>query len=98
MLLNSRKQMLLATMLLPTAWTGSAGAADKPNIVVIWGDDIGWFNISAYNRGMMTYRTPNIDRIASEGILFTDAIWPKQLYGRPCGIHYGSEPLSYRTS
>ncbi len=45
----------------------------KPNILVIWGDDIGWFNISAYNRGMMGYKTPNIDRIASEGILFTDA-------------------------
>ena len=44
----------------------------KPNIVIIWGDDIGQFNISAYNRGMMGYRTPNIDRIASEGALFTD--------------------------
>jgi len=39
--------------------------SSKPNIVVIWGDDIGQFNISAYNRGMMGYRTPNIDRIAS---------------------------------
>ena len=48
-------------------------AADKPNILVIWGDDVGWFNISAYNRGMMGYRTPNIDRIANEGMLFTDA-------------------------
>jgi arylsulfatase A-like enzyme len=44
----------------------------KPNILVIWGDDIGGFNISAYNRGMMGYRTPNIDSIASEGALFTD--------------------------
>ena len=50
-----------------------AVAADKPNILIIWGDDIGWFNISAYNRGMMGYKTPNIDRIASDGILFTDA-------------------------
>ena len=48
-------------------------AADKPNILVIWGDDIGWFNISAYNDGMMGYTTPNIDRIAKEGIRFTDA-------------------------
>ena len=48
-------------------------AADKPNILIIWGDDIGPFNISAYNRGMMGYKTPNIDRIANEGILFTDA-------------------------
>jgi arylsulfatase A-like enzyme len=45
----------------------------KPNILVIFGDDIGLYNISAYNRGGMGYRTPNIDRIADEGILFTDA-------------------------
>lgn len=44
----------------------------KPNILVIWGDDIGQFNISAYNRGMMGYKTPNIDKIAAEGALFTD--------------------------
>lgn len=44
----------------------------KPNILVIWGDDIGQFNISAFNRGMMGYQTPNIDRIAREGALFTD--------------------------
>ncbi len=45
----------------------------KPNILVIWGDDIGQYNISAYNMGVMGYRTPNIDRIASEGMIFTDA-------------------------
>ena len=44
----------------------------KPNILVIMGDDIGYWNISAYNRGMMGYRTPNIDRIAAEGAIFTD--------------------------
>ena len=44
----------------------------KPNILVIMGDDIGYWNISAYNRGMMGYRTPNIDRIANEGAIFTD--------------------------
>jgi arylsulfatase len=47
-------------------------AASKPNILVIWGDDIGVWNVSAYNQGMMGYRTPNIDRIAREGALFTD--------------------------
>ena len=47
-------------------------AKKKPNILILWGDDIGQFNISAYNRGMMGYKTPNIDRIASEGALFTD--------------------------
>jgi arylsulfatase len=44
----------------------------KPNILFIMGDDIGWFNVSAYNLGIMGYRTPNIDRIAKEGALFTD--------------------------
>jgi arylsulfatase A-like enzyme len=44
----------------------------KPNILIIWGDDIGWFNVSAYNLGLMGYRTPNIDRVAKEGALFTD--------------------------
>jgi arylsulfatase len=47
-------------------------AQDKPNILVIWGDDVGYWNISAYNQGMMGYETPNIDRIAKEGALFTD--------------------------
>ena len=50
-----------------------AFAQDKPNILVIWGDDIGQFNVSAYNMGMMGYETPNIDRIADEGMIFTDA-------------------------
>ena len=47
-------------------------AQKKPNILIIWGDDIGQFNVSAYNQGMMGYKTPNIDRIAKEGALFTD--------------------------
>jgi arylsulfatase len=54
------------------AFAVNAFAADKPNILIIWGDDIGQFNVSAYNNGMMGYRTPNIDRIAEEGALFTD--------------------------
>ena len=47
-------------------------AKKRPNILVIWGDDIGQFNVGAYNLGMMGYKTPNIDRIAREGALFTD--------------------------
>jgi arylsulfatase len=47
-------------------------AADKPNILVIWGDDVGMWNISAYHRGMLGSRTPNLDRIAKEGVIFTD--------------------------
>jgi arylsulfatase A-like enzyme len=55
-----------------TAW-GVEAQAKQPNILVIWGDDIGWSNISSYNMGMMGYKTPNIDRIANEGMLFTDS-------------------------
>jgi len=51
---------------------GSARAAQKPNVLIVWGDDVGYWNISAYNQGMMGYKTPNIDRIAKEGALFTD--------------------------
>ena len=49
-----------------------AGAQDKPNILVIWGDDIGITNISAYTFGLVGYQTPNIDRVAKEGMMFTD--------------------------
>ena len=55
------------------AITATANAQDRPNILIIWGDDIGQYNISAYNRGAMGYRTPNIDRVADQGILFTDS-------------------------
>jgi len=47
-------------------------AAKKPNILILWGDDIGWWNISFNSRGQMGYRTPNIDRVANEGVCFTD--------------------------
>ena len=50
----------------------AAAQEKKPNILFIMGDDIGWFNVSVYNLGIMGYRTPNIDRIAHEGALFTD--------------------------
>jgi arylsulfatase A-like enzyme len=59
---------LLATLANP-----AHAQQDKPNILVIWGDDIGVHNVSAYNHGIMGYRTPNIDRLAKEGALFTDA-------------------------
>jgi len=52
--------------------TAALAAKDKPNILVVWGDDIGQSNISAYTHGLMGYETPNIDRIAREGITFTD--------------------------
>ncbi|KPJ79178.1 MAG: arylsulfatase [Deltaproteobacteria bacterium SG8_13] len=52
--------------------TAAVASTDKPNIVVIWGDDIGQSNLSTYTRGLMGYQTPNIDRVAREGMLFTD--------------------------
>jgi len=60
--------ILLSTMFLAM----SVSAQDKPNILVIWGDDIGWSNFSVYHRGMMGGSTPNIDRVAHEGAMFTD--------------------------
>jgi arylsulfatase A-like enzyme len=62
----------LGAALLTFAAPAMAQTGGKPNILVIWGDDIGGFNISAYNDGMMGYKTPNIDRIAKEGVKFTD--------------------------
>jgi arylsulfatase len=61
----------LAATALPTEALAQA-PAKKPNILVIMGDDIGVWNVSAYNQGMMGFRTPNIDRLAKEGALFTD--------------------------
>jgi arylsulfatase A-like enzyme len=66
---------LLASCIAIAAINGPALAqqpSQKPNILVIWGDDIGIFNVSAYNMGMMGYRTPNIDSIAQQGAVFTD--------------------------
>ncbi|MDH3587708.1 MAG: arylsulfatase [Gammaproteobacteria bacterium] len=59
---------VLAALVLPAA----ALAEDQPNILVIWGDDIGQSNISAYTMGLVGYKTPNIDRVAKEGVIFTD--------------------------
>jgi len=64
------RKRIFATLLALVAST--AVAEDQPNILVIWGDDVGQSNISAYTHGLVGYRTPNIDRIAREGMLFTD--------------------------
>jgi len=64
-----RLALVAAVALAGPAWAQD----DKPNILVIWGDDVGVHNISAYNHGVMGYETPNIDRIAAEGAMFTDA-------------------------
>src|SRR4030095_1745635 len=66
--------LALTCILIPsgTAQSPSPSTGKKPNIVIIWGDDIGQSNISAYSHGLMGYRTPNIDRVAHEGVMFTD--------------------------
>lgn len=69
---SSKKRLLKWAFLTCVALPLLAVAQDKPNILVIWGDDIGTWNISHNNRGMMGYQTPNIDRVAKEGVAFTD--------------------------
>ena len=61
-----------ATAALPLMAGHAADSGKKPNIVFIMGDDVGWFNIGAYHRGIMSGKTPNLDKLASQGMLFTD--------------------------
>jgi arylsulfatase len=72
--MNILRTLLVAALAVISITTPASAqdAAKKPNILVIWGDDIGQFNVSAYNMGMMGYKTPNIDSIAKQGALFTD--------------------------
>jgi len=62
----------------------------KPNILVIMGDDIGWYNPSIYNRGDMGYQTPNIDRIGKEGAMFTCWYGQQSCTARPSGLAFRS--------
>ena len=62
----------LMGMIMILGFAATAVAQDRPNVLVVWGDDIGQSNISYYTRGLMGYQTPNIDRIAHEGMAFTD--------------------------
>jgi arylsulfatase len=65
----------------------------KPNILVLWGDDIGWWNISYNNRGQMGYRTPNIDRVANEGASFTDYYGQQSCTAGRAAFITGQNPL-----
>ena len=82
---------LLLTLCL--ACPAAFAAKDKPNILVIMPDDVGWFNISAYNMGMMGYRTPNIDRIAKEGTMFTDAYAQQSCTAGRAAFITGQSPI-----
>jgi arylsulfatase len=67
------KTLVVLVALAMFAFAGNVdGQTKQPNIIMIMGDDIGWFNIGAYHRGMMSGKTPNIDRLAREGMMFTD--------------------------
>src|SRR5688572_32839532 len=70
-----------------------AAAQSKPNILVIWGDDIGTWNISHNSRGMMGYQTPNIDRIAKEGVSFTDYYGQQSCTAGRAAFINGSVPV-----
>ena len=63
---------LSTTLTLSTLPATAQQQQRPPNILVIMGDDVGWFNIGAYHRGIMSGETPNLDKLASEGMLFTD--------------------------
>ena len=73
--------------------SAEAAKAKKPNIIVIWGDDVGGFNISANNMGMMGYKTPSIDRIAKEGALFTDWYGQQSCTAGRAAFITGQHPL-----
>jgi arylsulfatase A-like enzyme len=65
----------------------------QPNILIIWGDDIGYWNVSAYNRGQMGYRTPNIDRIGREGAIFTDSYGQQSCTAGRAAFITGQSPI-----
>src|SRR5271165_5812995 len=87
------RNILLIWIVLCCASSANAQQQRKPNILVIFGDDIGWFNVSAYNLGMMGYRTPNIDRIAREGMLFTDYYAQQSCTAGRAAFITGQSPL-----
>ena len=68
-------------------------ATDKPNILILWGDDIGWWNISFNSRGQMGYRTPNIDRVGNEGVVFTDYYGQQSCTAGRAAFITGQNPL-----
>src|SRR5262245_1149769 len=70
---DTRVRWFIAALAVLVAASASAQApAKKPNILFIMGDDVGWFNIGAYHRGIMSGKTPNLDKLASQGMMFTD--------------------------
>jgi arylsulfatase len=92
--MNALKGLILfAVAVLVTAAPLTNAQDTKPNILVIWGDDIGWSNLSAYHRGLLGGRTPNIDRIANEGALFTDYYGEQSCTAGRSAFITGQHPL-----
>jgi arylsulfatase len=92
-MIHSRFWRGAAVVLLSLLALNVHAKTDKPNILVIWGDDIGWSNLSAYHRGMLGGRTPNIDRIANEGALFTDYYGEQSCTAGRSAFITGQHPL-----
>ena len=92
--------LALSSFLAGGTATAQAQAASpkKPNILVIFGDDIGYSNISAYSLGMMGYQTPNIDRVAQQGAHLYRLLRATELHGGPSGVHYWTESVPYRAA
>jgi arylsulfatase A-like enzyme len=85
--------LIASLMLASPAMSQKPSKPSRPNILVIWGDDIGTWNISHNNRGMMGYRTPNIDRIAREGLSFTDYYGQQSCTAGRAAFISGSVPV-----
>src|SRR5262245_66536040 len=87
---------LLAIVGFAASAVPASAQGKKPNILVMFGDDVGYFNVSAYNRGLMGYRTPKIDRIAKEGGLFTEVYAQQSCTDGRAAFITGQSPI--RTS
>jgi arylsulfatase len=83
----------LLSIILVVLASSVTAATKKPNILVIWGDDIGWSNLSVYHRGMLGSKTPNIDRIANEGAMFTDYYGEQSCTAGRSAFITGQHPL-----
>lgn len=79
-----------------TSLMSAAYAQQRPNIVIFWGDDIGQSNIGAYSHGVMGYKTPNIDRLAKEGIMFTDYYAEQSWHRWAFFLHYWPVRFTHR--
>ncbi len=93
------RQILTLLTLLASSFgspTTILAQANKPNILVIWGDDIGITDVSAYSDGLMGFETPNIDRIGKEGIRFLQYYGEQVVHRRACGLSHRSARDSHR--